>query len=441
MNIENKIAENLKKLGIEELNALQGKALKYSGVPGSFVLLSPTGTGKTLAYLLPLLEELASDSKLPGKKLVLVPARELAIQVNEVLRELLDRPLSLAVYGGHSLDKEINQLRENWSKVIIGTPGRILDHIGRETIKPIEFDTLIIDEFDKALEFGFQEEMQQIIDSFHGLKKRVLLSATDADEIPVFVGAEDVVRIDMLAKYSVADRLYIEQVNSPDKDKIQTLHNLLVELGSRQAIVFCNHRESVDRVANLLSKKHTIVGFHGGMEQDMRERALFKFKNKCVSTLVATDLAGRGLDIPEVEQVIHYHLPINEETFTHRNGRTARWDRVGKVSLIVSQGEELPSYVQLSNLPREIADMEMRSIDTQWECMYLGKGKRDKISKFDVVGFLYKQGKLQKEELGSIEVFTDFTLFIVRKNKVKSLINNTKGCKIKGQKTVIEVAY
>ena len=232
--------------------------------------------------------------------------------------------------------------------VIIATPGRMNDHLRKHNFDATKVNTLVIDEFDKCLELGFQEEMNEVISQLPSLRKRVLLSATDADEIPQFVSLDSQpLKLDYLENnFSLNSRLNLQVVQSPQKDKLETLYNLLCTLGNASTLVFVNYRESVDRVvAYLKEKRFPCEAFHGGMEQIRRERALYKFRNGSCPVLVSTDLAARGLDISGVEHVVHYHLPINEEAFTHRNGRTARWEASGTAYLLLHHEETIPEYL------------------------------------------------------------------------------------------------
>ena len=321
------IQSALQNLKIESLNPMQEAALEQGTGRKDVILLSPTGSGKTLAYLLPLLLTLKPNDD-SVQVLILVPSRELALQIDTVFRSMGTSWKTCCCYGGHPIAEEKKSIAGNHPAIIIGTPGRITDHLSKGNFDPETIETLIIDEFDKSLEFGFHDEMAEIITQLPGLKKRMLLSATDAEEIPQFTGLNRTVKLDFLpeATEEQENRLKLMKVLSPSKDKIATLYNLLCTLGSSSSIVFCNHRDAVDRVHKLLEdKKLSAERFHGGMEQPDRERALYKFRNGSCHVLISTDLAARGLDIPEIEHIIHYHLPVNEEAFTHRNGRTARY--------------------------------------------------------------------------------------------------------------------
>lgn len=434
------IRQVLQQLKIEKLNAMQQAALTNNVEGKDLVLLSPTGSGKTLAYLLPLLLSLQPDNN-SIQSLILAPSRELALQIEAVFKSMNTPWKTCCCYGGHPISEEKKSILGNHPAIIIGTPGRIADHLRKGNFSPDAIQTLVIDEFDKSLELGFQEEMEEIISQLSGLKKRMLLSATDAEEIPQFTGLNRTIKLDFLQEGQEESRLRLKKVYSPAKDKIETLYKLLCTLGNQSSIVFCNHRDAVERVSKLLTEKKLYnEAFHGGMEQPDRERALYKFRNGSCFVLISTDLAARGLDIPEIEHIIHYHLPINEEAFTHRNGRTARWDAKGTSYLILNELESLPEYI--TSEPEEFLLPEHipHPAKPLWTTIYIGKGKKDKLNKTDIVGFIYKKGQLSREDVGPVDVKEHYAFVAIRSNKVNQLLNLIQGEKIKEKKTIIEKA-
>lgn len=434
------IRDVLHNLRLEELNAMQRAALSGNVEGKDVVILSPTGSGKTLAYLLLVLLQLKPDDS-SVQTLILAPSRELAQQIDSVFRSMNTSWKSCCCYGGHPIGEEKKSILGNRPALIIGTPGRIGDHLRKGNFQAETIHTLVIDEFDKSLELGFQEEMEEIISQLSGLKKRMLLSATDAEEVPLFTGLDRTVRLDFLQNGQEKSRLQLQKVYSPAKDKIETLYKLLCVLGNKSGIVFCNHRGSVERVHQLLTEKGMYnEAFHGGMEQPDRERSLYKFRNGSCFVLVSTDLAARGLDISEVEHIIHYHLPINEEAFTHRNGRTARWDAKGTSYLILNEQEQLPDYISEEVEEFLLPEQVSKPAKPIWSTLYIGKGKKEKLNKIDIAGFLYKKGKLNREDIGSIDVKEHYSFVAVRTNKIKQSLSLVRGEKIKGMKTIIELA-
>lgn len=431
--------EMLWKLRIESLTAMQQEAIEVYRKGKDIVLLSPTGSGKTLAYLIPLALSLR-DGVLP-QAVVLVPSRELAQQIEQVFKSMGTGIPVMSCYGGRPAMDEHRVMRELKPRLIVATPGRMNDHLDKGNIQTDELDTLVIDEFDKCLEMGFQEEMAQVLDKLPKLRRRYLLSATDAPAIPRFVSPGSFVKLNFLPDAEqIPDRIKVFTVKSPEKDKLSTLYSLLCNLGTGSSLVFVNYRESVERVGRFLKEKGVACEvFHGGMEQRDRERALYKFCNGSCSVFVSTDLASRGLDIPRIDHIIHYHLPLNEEAYVHRNGRTARWDLEGRAFLLTGPEEHVPEYVQ-----GQLPEYRLRSDAQQpprpdWVTLYIGKGKKDKISKGDIVGFLSKVGGLGKDDIGRIDVGEHYAFAAVRRALAKSVLAAVKGQKIKGVKTIVEL--
>jgi superfamily II DNA/RNA helicase len=431
------IQQALQNLKINALNPMQEAAIN-AAKKGDVILLSPTGSGKTLGFLLPLLNSLNTTIS-TVQVLILVPSRELALQIEQVFRAIGSGFKVNCCYGGHSLKIELNNLSQP-PAVLIGTPGRIAHHLRRESFDTANITTLILDEFDKALEFGFQEDMSYIIRQLPSIKKRMLTSATQMDTIPSFTGIHQPITIDYLTNAASAPDLKQKVVISEPADRLDALFALVCKISDKPTLVFCNHREAVERISDLLYDKglpHDI--FHGGMEQDDRERALLKFRNGSHRILITTDLASRGLDIPEIEHVVHYQLPHNEEAFLHRNGRTARMHAKGTSYLLLAPGEK-PDY--LSELP-EIEELPIKTTIPQlspWATVYIAAGKKDKINKVDIVGLLLKKGELAKEDLGLIEVLDYSSYAAVKRTHIERTVHLVKNEKIKGRKIKIEIS-
>lgn len=428
----------LRKLNIDALNTMQLAALAHCRANSSMVLLSPTGTGKTLAYLLPLLERL--DQRRSGVQAVIVlPSRELARQVFEVWRVMATPFQMTALYGGRPLEQEVASLGGASTSVIVGTPGRLLDHLNRSSFAVDKCTHLVIDEFDKCLEMGFRDEMSKLIDKLPAVTSRFLLSATDADEIPQFAGTADVERLDYRGggEQPAVRTSFYTITTTPDK-RLEKLFSLLCSFGGEPAIVFCNFRETVDEVYRYLTKNSLhCVAYNGAMEQKARELALYRFTSGCSNILVSTDLAARGLDIKDVKHVVHYQRALSADIFTHRNGRTARWEADGSVYMIAFENKELPDFVpdglEEYNLPKR----NTLPSAPEWTVLYVGKGKRDKLSRGDLAGFFIKKGGLKPDEVGTILVFQDYSYVAVKLNRMRGVLKKVEGEKIKGVKTLI----
>ncbi|WP_255578465.1 DEAD/DEAH box helicase [Chitinophaga sp. sic0106] len=434
------ISAILANLKIAALNDMQLASLEANRTHNDVILLSATGSGKTLAFLLPVLERLQQGVK-STQALIVVPSRELALQIEKVFRQMGTGYKITACYGGHLRETEENNLVEA-PAVIVGTPGRLGDHIRRGNITVDSIETLVLDEFDKTLELGFQEEVGFIVASLPNVKRHQLTSATESVEIPEFVVLENPEKLNFLPEGGApAERLDIKQVKSPEADKVETLFRLICHLGNRSTIVFCNHRESVERTSNLLSEKGILNTFyHGAMEQQERDSALCKFRNGTVNVLVTTDLAARGLDIPHIRYIIHYHLPHTEDSFVHRNGRTARMEASGTAIILLGPEEKLMPYVSPDIETIELPEKAVLPEKPKWVTLFIAAGKKDKVNKIDIVGFLGNKGRLKKEDIGLIEVKDFFSFVAVVRSKVGHTLEVIKGEKIKNKKVKIEIA-
>jgi len=432
------IENALKKLNITALNEMQESSVKAAKTGKDVILIAPTGSGKTLAFLLPLLSNLKTGVK-GVQALVLVPSRELALQIEQVFKQMGTSFKVNCCYGGHAVRIEKNNLAHP-PAVLIGTPGRIAYHLEHQNFDESFIETLVLDEFDKALEFGFEQDMSYIIGSLLSLKQRILTSATKMEEVPAFVKLNVPVEVDFSKNIEAKPDLKLRKITAPAADKLDYLFRLLSKIGSKNTLVFCNHRETVDRISDLLFENglgHDV--FHGGMEQFDREKALLKFRNGSHRILITTDLAARGLDIPEVEHIVHYQLPYTEDAYIHRNGRTARMHAKGTAYAILTSEEHykyLPEDIEEEVLSEKYKLPEA----SDWVTLYIAHGKKDKINKIDIVGLFLQKGNLTKEDLGLIEVKDTTSYVAVKRSKVDKLLKALSGEKIKGKKLKLEVA-
>ncbi len=390
---------------------------------GDIMLLSPTGTGKTLAFLLPIVAGLKTTSA-EIQTVIVVPSRELALQIEQVIREMGTGFKANAVYGGRAFNQDKLDLKHP-PAILVGTPGRIADHLRRGTFDTKNLKTLVLDEFDKSLEIGFEDEMRHIISALGEVKMRVLTSATKAANLPSFLALENLNIIDH-SKERISE-LQVKTIVSPKKDKLETLAELLQNLGNQPGIVFCNFKETIDYVSDFLTEKGISHGcFFGGMEQKDRERSLIKFRNGSNQIIIATDLAARGLDIPELKFIIHYHLPQRSQEFTHRNGRTARMHTEGTAYILKWVNEELPSFIESEIVPMP---EPQKGPKKAWRTLFISGGRRDKISKGDIAGLFLKQGNLEAGQLGAIEIKQDCAFVAVdatAADAVMAALNNSR---------------
>ncbi len=429
----------LQALNIKALNEMQLASIEANKKNNDVVLVAPTGSGKTLAFLLPLLARL--EEAVEGTQvLVIAPSRELAIQIEQVFKKMATGFKVNCCYGGHSTKTERNNLEEA-PAIVIGTPGRLKYHIFRKHINTDTIHTLILDEFDKGLEYGFEDDMSFIIKELKHVNKRILTSATNSIVMPDFITLNKPVMLNFFKDDAAEVRLQVKVVKAEKTDKIEALFKLLCNIGNKATIIFCNHREAVDRISYLLTEQemaHDV--FHGGLEQDERERALIKFRNGSATILISTDLASRGLDIPEIECVIHYQLPNTEDTYIHRNGRTARMHAKGVAYLILGEEEYQPKFITER---LEVLDLktDMPIPDAPlWQTLYISSGKKEKVNKIDIVGLFLQKGNLQKDELGLIEVLDHCAFVAVKRTKTNKVLQLIKNEKIKNKSVKISIA-
>lgn len=421
----------LQKMGIEQLNPMQNEAIDAIGESKEILILSPTGTGKTLAFLLPLIQRL--DPLLSVTQLlIIVPARELAIQIEQVIRDMGTGYKVNAVYGGRSGSKEKIELTHA-PAILVGTPGRIADHIRRDRITLSGIKSLVIDEFDKSLEIGFEKEMKEIVGSLYALDRKILTSATHKEEVPGFLKFGDPVKLDYLnTKSQILDLSWVHST----QNTLDTLLNLLETLGEKRGIIFCNFKDTLDGVSEFLNEnnvEHTC--FFGGMEQIERERSLIQFRNYSHRTLLATDLAARGIDIPGLDYIVHYEMPTRQEEFTHRNGRTARMNTNGSAICIKGKNDKIPEYARGIKTKEIIEGGKIPK--NKWKTLFVSGGRRDKISKGDIAGLFIKKGELDSSELGVIELKTDCAFVAVSSSKAAELCNKLNNERLKKKKVRI----
>lgn len=429
----------LHNLGILALHPMQEEARAAILADKSVLLLAPTGSGKTLAFLMPVLQ-LLEPSKNKVQCLILSPTRELSLQIESVWKKMGTGYKVNSCYGGHSMATEIKNLTEA-PALLIGTPGRIADHITRDTFALDGIHILILDEFDKALEMGFQEQMEFIINRLTRLKKTVLVSATKRGEIPGFTRVGTPTEVNFIDDEETQLDLAVKIVNADNVDKTNTLFRLLCSLKGEPALIFFNQREPAEEASAYLNGMGLFTGFyHGGMEQEDRERALIHFRNGSIPFLLTTDLAARGLDIPEMKNVIHVQLPQKKTEFIHRNGRTARAKASGTAFVILHKAENRPPYLEDVKEEYKLTGTYPIPAEPDFATLYISGGKKNKINKVDIVGFLSQKGKLAKEDIGLLEVKDFFSFAAVKKSKVKDLLRAIKDEKMKGKKYKIEVA-
>lgn len=435
---ESRIGVAVAALGFKSLKKIQEDAIEGFQEHDELVIVAPTGSGKTLAFLLPVLDML--EERKITQVLVLAPARELALQIEQVFKSMKTGFKINCCYGGHNIKTELQNLSDT-PQIIVGTPGRVADHLNRESIYASGIEVLIIDEFDKALELGFEKDMTFIIDELHNVQKRILVSATESEKLPDFVKMSNPIVQKHIGEKRNEGHLSQYQVRAEDDDKLDVLIELIHRIAHEPTIIFCNHRDAVERIGELLKSNKIPVGiFHGALKQEHRERELIKLRNESSNILITTDLASRGIDIPSIKNVVHYQLPTKEDAFIHRNGRTARMSASGNSFLMMKSDDVLPEFVSSDCPEYNVNQHPKQELQRRFVTLFMNLGKKNKVNKIDIVGLFYKKGGLEKDELGMIEVLDHCAYIAVAGKKVGPLIRNLKSKKIKKKTFVLEVS-
>jgi len=435
---EKDICDNIRsRLAISELNPMQ-KRMSGITAKGTVTLLAPTGSGKTVAFAIPLLKSIPEPAG-QVSAVVMAPSRELVMQIADVLRPIAAGLKTTALYGGHPMQEEINSLSVV-PDIIVATPGRLLDHIRRSTIDLSAAHTLVLDEYDKALELGFADEMKRVCRRLAAVGFVILTSATPLAELPAYLPeTKTAVTVDFSASSSPRKKMQIIRIPSPVRDKLDILTDLMRSLSDGRVIVFANHRESVGRIHSALLAAGLPAGlYHGGLEQNERENAIELLNNGTTPILVSTDLGSRGLDIEALSAVVHYHLPPSAEAWTHRNGRTARQDATGEIYIITADGETVPDYIEWDRdyIPQGHSD---KPITSGVATLHFNIGKKEKISRGDIVGFLIAKGGLGAGQIGRIALRDHSALVAVPAAEARRLVRVLAPEKIKNTRARISI--
>jgi superfamily II DNA/RNA helicase len=432
---QNMLKEVLANLAIEKLNAMQKQVLQTVTQYGNYLLTAPTGTGKTLAYILAALPNVEPSVK-QIQVLIIAPSRELVLQIETVCKKAIKHVKINSFYGGHDMQVEFNALLEP-PAILIATPGRIADHISKQSFDTSYINTVVIDEFDKSLELGFTGEMQKIIEALPNITTKLLISATQQIAVPKYMNFKDSINI---ADDGNSDESVLHEyvIKSTHANKADTLIDLLCSIGNLNSIVFCNQVDIMLALSkHLNTKKLQHQVYHGQLTQEERELAIIKYQNGTERIMLATDLAARGLDIHLINHVIHFQIPTTETAYTHRNGRTARMNNTGNAYVLLHGNEYLPSYVADTAKEYVLTEPFILPKTPTWQTLSITAGKKDKINKIDLVGFFLQKALLEKEQLGIIYVKDFISYIAVKPNKVQKVLQLTANEKIKGKKVNI----
>jgi superfamily II DNA/RNA helicase len=432
-------------LGVKALNPMQRRMLDVVSEGRDIVLLSPTGSGKTLAFVLPMLK-LLKPSTGRIQAVVIAPSRELVLQIGGIIRRVARGVRCVEVYGGHKVEDEVNSLKVT-PDVVVGTPGRLLDHLNRRNVDLWPVRICVLDEFDKTLELGFEHEVSRLMAALKNVSRVILTSATQAEGYPEYIKLNDPLTLNYLGdNKELQTRLKVFACRTDSKDKLESLLRLLYLLARQgggvldKTIVFVNHRESAERVCGYLRKHGAgAVMYHGALDQREREKALALFIAGARNVLVSTDLGARGLDIEGVKHVVHYHQPLTEQAFVHRNGRTARVEALGAAYLMLGPDERPAGYVHPDDTLELVECIADVTLDTGKDSLYISAGKREKLSKGDILGWLVKDMGVDGRQVGAITVGDHYALVTLPAEEARRIATVSRNHRIKGEKRPVHL--
>ncbi|VAW52671.1 ATP-dependent 23S rRNA helicase DbpA [hydrothermal vent metagenome] len=445
VNLDPELLKNLTSLGYESMTPIQEKSLPPILSGKDVIAQGKTGSGKTAAFGIGLLDKL-EVKRYCVQSLVLCPTRELADQVAKEIRRLaraIHNIKVLTLCGGMPFGPQIGSL-EHGAHIIVGTPGRIEEHLRKQTLKLDQLNMLVIDEADRMLEMGFQSAMDAIVDQTPAARQTLLFSATFPKQIK-FIADRIMVEPTMVQVTSTHDEVTIKQhfykVDN-NEERLTALRLLLLHHRPESSVIFCNTKKETQEIADtLFDYGFSALALHGDLEQRDRDQALVRFANKSVSVLVATDVASRGLDVDSINLVINYHIARDTEVYIHRIGRTGRAGKKGiacslfsdkesyKVALLgdyldkLIEGETLPSSKLLNEAP---ADSRMATI-------LIDGGKKQKVRPGDILGALTGKEGIAGKQVGKIHVFDNRAYVAVDKKIARVALKKLSDGKLKGR--------
>ena len=446
INLKTELTENLSTLGYQQMTPVQAQSLPVIISGKDVIAQAKTGSGKTVAFALGLLQNL-DVKRFRIQSLVLCPTRELADQVAKEIRKLaraIHNIKVLTLCGGVPMGPQIGSL-EHGAHIIVGTPGRILDHLDKGRINLDELNTLVLDEADKMLEMGFQDAINAIIESAPVQRQSLLFSATFPDQINWIAGRmlNDPVNIKVEDKQ---DKPLIEQSFysvSDASEKLDALKLLLLTHEPDSCVVFCNTKNATLDVTDYLQASgFSVCVLNGDLEQKQRDQTLVRFANKSVSILVATDVAARGLDIDKLDAVINYDLAHEPDTHIHRIGRTGRAGEKGLAMNLYSVKQahklvEIEDYLNISIEESELPDesaLVKEVYSPNMATLRIDGGKKQKVRPGDILGALTGKDGISGSEVGKINVFDYCAYVAVNKSSAKDALHKLEKGKLKGRK-------
>ncbi|WP_295022782.1 ATP-dependent RNA helicase DbpA [Sulfurimonas sp.] len=434
--------DNLKDIGYAEMTEIQAQSLPYILEGRDVIAEAKTGSGKTAAFGIGLLHKL-QVKKFRVQALILCPTRELADQVAKEIRMLARATHNvkiLTLCGGVAFGPQLGSLRHG-AHVIVGTPGRILKHLKKDSLSLSDVDTLVLDEADRMLDMGFSEEINEVLTFVPKERQTLLFSATYSKEILAVSASiqNDAITVKTTATESgnkIVERFYEVEYGK----KLEVLVKIFSNFSPDNAIVFCNTKAEADEIANTLqTKKIDALSIHGDLEQYERNDVLVQFANKSCRVLVATDVAARGLDIKELSMVVNYDIPHGSETYTHRIGRTGRAGAEGLAFTLYTPNEaqnanEYKSRNPLFEDASELKSMNGFEMKPTNITLVIEGGKKDKVRAGDLLGALTGEAGLEGASIGKIDIYDRQSYVAIKASEVDYAHEKLKNGKIKGKK-------
>lgn len=469
--ISDEILKALDALGYKEPSDVQQRVIPELLQGKDVIVKSQTGSGKTAAFGIPLCENINWDEQKP-QALVLTPTRELAIQVKEEIMSIgrFKRVRPVAVFGKQPFSDQARELKQR-THIVVGTPGRVMDHIDRESLDTSNIKYLIIDEADEMLNMGFIDQVRDILRGLNKNRQSILLSATISEEILNLCNEymNNPISIEIKAQKLITDNISHELYKVNEQYKMEELNKLLITESPKTAVVFCKTKENVDKVFEaLVRKKYSIGKIHGGMLQKERMDQMERFKKGNFRILIATDVAARGIDVEGITHVINYDLPVEKEAYVHRIGRTGRAGAKGKALSLVNQYEDrllntiqeyigfevplkdLPSLEQVKAKEVEaikilksnptVKKQKTKAVSKDITKIYLNGGKKKKIRPGDIVGAISRIEGITAEDIGIIDVQDTVSYVDILNGKGNKVLEGLKNSTIKGKKLKVERA-
>ncbi|MDD5406092.1 MAG: ATP-dependent RNA helicase DbpA [Sulfurovaceae bacterium] len=438
LNISQEAKKTLSILGFETLTPIQVETIPAILEGRDIIAEAQTGSGKTLAFALPLIEKITPQQQLP-QALIIAPTRELCEQISGVIKSISIHKANLKIvtlYGGVPLRGQSASL-EKGADIIIGTAGRLNDHLFRKTLVLDNIQTLILDEADRMLDMGFYDDIIKITSSLPTKPQGLLFSATYPENIDKLARA--ILKNPLTVNIETKHKVKIDEFAYEVKNKDEAILTVLQSYKPTSVVIFCNTKVQTDELSDfLLDRDFDVATLHGDFDQRDRNESLLKFSNGSLPILVATDVASRGLDIDDIEMIINYDIPHKSETYTHRIGRTARAGKNGiAISLYTTRSkdslEEIMPNAHIYSLGTLRPDKNF-VMQGEFKTIHIDGGKRDKLRKGDILGVLCKELEVNPNDIGKIDIFEKASYVAIRKHMVKNILKALQNTTIKKRK-------